>query len=350
MLDALSSQIKLLRMRICICGGGGLGHTCAGVLSNRSGVVVDMLTNHPEKWNHEYIVNIPEGGKLKGRLDVITSNPTEVIPNADIVFFCLPAFLVENEVLKIKPYLKKETIIGAVVGNTGFFIYCHKHLPKDSKLFSLQRVPYVSRVVDYGKEANLLGYRDKLIMAVENVDNRESIRVLVEKLFGEETELADSFYEVTLSNSNPILHTGRLYTMWKDWDCKPFDRCSLFYKEWTIEASQLEIEMDKEFFALLNKLNVSTKHIATLLEHYESTNAEEMTAKLQSIASLSTILSPMKQIDGKWLPDFSSRYFTEDFPFGLRSIVETAKSHNLDIPNLQKVYNWGMSLCTSYLR
>lgn len=287
---------------------------------------------------------------MKGRLEVITSNPIEVIPNADIVFFCLPAFLVENEVLKIKPYLKKETIIGAVVGNTGFFIYCHKHLPKGSKLFSLQRVPYVSRVVDYGKEANLLGYRDKLIMAVENVDNRESVRVLVEKLFGEKTELADSFYEVTLSNSNPILHTGRLYTMWKDWDGKPFDRCSLFYKEWTIEASLIEIEMDKEFFALLNKLNVSTKHIATLLEHYESTNAEEMTAKLQSIASLSTILSPMKQVDGRWFPDFSSRYFTEDFPFGLHLIVETAKSHNLDIPNLQKVYDWGMSLCSLYLR
>lgn len=328
-------------MRICICGGGGLGHTCAGVLSNRSGVVVDMLTNRPEKWNHEYIVNMPEGGRLTGKLDVITSKPAEVIPNADIVFFCLPAFLVENEVLKIRPYLKKDSIVGAVVGNTGFFIYCHQHLPQDSKLFSLQRVPYVSRVVDYGKEANLLGYRDKLIMAVENVSNREAFRKQVEDLFGEETELADSFYEVTLSNSNPILHTGRLYTMWKDWDGKPFDRCSLFYKEWTVEASQLEIEMDKEFFALLKKLNISTKHIATLLDHYESTNAEEMTNKLRSIASLSTILSPMKQTEGGWIPDFDSRYFTEDFPFGLRTIYNLAKENDVNCPSIEKVYQWG---------
>ena len=331
-------------MKICMCGGGGLGHTCAGVLSNRPGVIVDMLTNHPEKWNHEYIVNIPEGGKLIGKLDVITSNPEDVIPNADMVFLCLPAFLVEKEVLMIKPYLNKNTIVGAVVGNTGFFIYGHRHLPKETKLFSFQRVPYVSRVLDYGKESNLLGYRDKLIMAVENIEDKIAFRSQVETLFGEETELADNFYEVTLSNSNPILHTGRLYTMWKDWDGKPFDRCSLFYKEWTLEASQLEVEMDKEFFALLKKLNVSTKHIETLLEHYESTDAEGMTTKLHSIASLSTILSPMKQIKEGWMPDFKSRYFTEDFPYGLRMIYDLAKKEGIECQNIEKVYMWGISL------
>lgn len=332
-------------MRICVCGGGGLGHTCAGVLSNRSGVIVDMLTSRPEKWNHEFVVNKPEGEKLIGKLDVITANPQEVIPNADLVFFCLPAFLMEKEILKIKPYLRKDTLVGSVVGNTGFFIYCHQHLLKESKIFSFQRVPYISRIVDYGKEANLLGYRDKLIMAVENVEDRELFRSRVEGLFGEQVELADSFYEVTLSNSNPILHTGRLYTMWKDWNNKPFDRCSLFYKEWTIEASRLELEMDKEFFALLKKLNVSTKHIATLLEHYESNNAEEMTAKLQSIASLSTILSPMKQIDNGWVPDIESRYFIEDFPYGLRIIYDLAKQSSINCPNIEKVYLWGIHFC-----
>lgn len=334
-------------MRICVCGGGGLGHTCAGVLSNRPGVVVDMLTNHPEKWNHEFVVNMPDCSNVIGKLDVVTSNPKDVIPYADLIFFCLPAFMVEEEVLKIKPYLQKNTTVGAVVGNTGFFIYSHQHLPKGSKLFSFQRVPYVSRVVEYGKEANLLGYRDKLIMAVENIEDKESFRYQVEDLFGEETELADSYYEVTLSNSNPILHTGRLYTMWKDWNGKPFDRCSLFYKEWTEEASQLEIEMDKEFFTLLKKLNVSTKHIETLLDHYESRNAKEMTAKLQSIVSLSTILSPMKRIDNGWIPDFKSRYFTEDFPFGLKTIFDLAKQNHVVCPNIERVYVWGSSKVSS---
>ena len=329
-------------MRICICGGGGLGHTCAGVLSNRNGIAVDLLTNRPDKWSHEYKVNLPDRRIITGKLSIISNKPEEVIPQADMVLLCLPAFRVEDEILKIKPYLRKDSIVGAVFGCTGFFLFAHKYLPSYAKLFALQRVPFISRVVEYGKEANLLGYRDQLIMAVENVDDRESFRELVESFFGEKTELADSFYEVTLSNSNPILHTGRLYTMWKDWDGTPFDKCSFFYHDWTNEASELEIKMDKEFFALLKKLNVSTKHIATLLEHYESTNAEQMTAKLQSINSLSTILSPMKQVEGGWAPNFESRYFTEDFPFGLKNIYELAKENNIDCPNIERVYSWGI--------
>ena len=42
--------------KICICGGGGLGHTCAAVLSSNSNLEVMMYTKHPEKWNHEFIV------------------------------------------------------------------------------------------------------------------------------------------------------------------------------------------------------------------------------------------------------------------------------------------------------
>lgn len=329
-------------MRIVICGGGGLGHTCAGVLSNHEGITVDMLTNRPDKWSHNFKINTPDKGTIIGKLDRISSNPENLIPDADIVFFCLPAFLVEETIIKIKQFLKPNTIVGAVFGCTGFFLFAHKHLPSTAKLFALQRVPYVSRVVEYGKEANLLGYRDKLIMAVENVDDRESFRQFIESGFGELVELCDSFYEVTLSNSNPILHTGRLFTMWKDWEGKPYDSCSLFYNEWTLEASQLEIEMDKEFFALLKQLNVSTKYIETLLEHYEATDAEGMTAKLQSIASLSTILSPMKEVEGGWVPDFNSRYFVEDFPFGLKFIYDLAISHHVNCPHIEKVLNWGI--------
>lgn len=330
-------------MRICIIGGGGLGHTCSGVLSSHSDITVDMLTKRPEKWNHQFKVNAPEGKVFNGKLNTITSDPSAVIPQADIVFLCLPAFCVEDTIKEIKPYLNPETIVGTVVANSGFFLFCHQHLPSTTKLFGLQRVPYVSRVVEYGKEANLLGYRDALYVAMENIDDRESLRAFIAEKFLETTHLVDSFYEVTLSNSNPILHTGRLYTMWKDWDGKPFERCSLFYKEWTLEASEVEVEMDKEFFALLEVLGVNTNNIETLLTHYDSTTPEGMTRKLQSIESLSTILSPMKQIEGGWVPNFDSRYFTEDFPFGLRFIKELAEQHNVPAPMIDKVYEWGMS-------
>jgi hypothetical protein len=51
----------------------------------------------------------------------------------------------------------------------------------------------------------------------------------------------------------------------------------------------------------------------------------------------------MKEKDGRWIPDFTSRYFTEDFPFGLQFIYNLARKHNLSTPNIDKVYHWGMS-------
>ena len=111
--------------QICICGGGGLGHTCAAVLSSHPEVEVTMYTQQPDKWQQQFIVDDPVGKQYIGKLTTISNNPADIIPTADIVLFCLPAFLVEQTLETIKPYLSSKTIIGSVVGNTGFFIFAN---------------------------------------------------------------------------------------------------------------------------------------------------------------------------------------------------------------------------------
>ncbi|MDD6252762.1 MAG: NAD/NADP octopine/nopaline dehydrogenase family protein [Bacteroidales bacterium] len=332
-------------LTVTICGGGGLGHTCAGMFSRLDGIRVNMLTSRPEKWNRTFEVTRPDGEVLIGKLSSVTSEPEAVIPSSDIVLLCLPAYLVEETLEKIVPFLGAGTAVGTVVSNSGFFFCCHSILPADTPVFGFQRVPYVSRVIEYGRRASLLGDRPEIIVAEENVKDRDSFAVLLERLFAEKVVFADSIYEVTLSNSNPILHTGRLYTMWKDWDGKPFPERGYFYREWTVEASRLEIEMDREFFSLLEVLGVSTEHIDTLLVHYEAEDAEGMTAKIKSIESFKNIESPMVEVEGGWEPDFNSRYFTEDFPYGLRMIYELAHRNGVSCPNIDKVFEWGMEKC-----
>ena len=328
---------------ICICGGGALGHVCAAVLSNQDGIVVNLLTNHPEKWQHQFHVHTPHEKILTGNLFCISHSAEELIPCADIILLCLPAFLVEATLLEIRPHLTPGAIVGTVVGNSGFFLLAHQIFPSSTPLFAFQRVPYISRVIDYGKEAALLGYKDHLLMATENISSPNDFCNSISTLFLTPTYLVDSFYEVTLSNSNPILHTGRLYTMWKDWNGRDiFPTNPQFYYDWTDETSALEIEMDKEFFALLEVLHVPTKHIDTMLNHYDSTDSSSLTKKIKSIPSFAGILSPMKPVDGGWIPDFASRYFTEDFPFGLRFIHDLAHKNNVSCPHIDTVYSWGM--------
>lgn len=329
-------------MKICICGGGNLGHVCAGFLANR-GHLVSILTTKPERWNSEIEIVAPDS-IFTGKLSLISSKPEEIIPQAEIVMVCLPGYAIHDELVKIKPFLSKETNVGSVVSSTGFFFEAFKVLPPDIPLFGFQRVPFISRIIDYGKMAELKGYKDSLHVAIENTPEKEPIRAELERLFEKPVSIADSYYEVSLSNSNPLLHPARLYTMWKDW--QPgivYPRKPQFYAEWTVEASTLLLKMDDEFQYLLKVLGLKADCIPSILDYYESTDAASLTQKLHDIRAFQGIPSPMKEIEGGWIPDFSSRYFTEDFPYGMRFIVETAHEQGVVIPTIERIYQWGLS-------
>lgn len=331
-------------MRITVCGGGSLGHVCIGVLSQSKDVEVSLLTQHPEKWNSAIVITDNDGKKIEGHLHKIVSDPSVVIPESDIILFCLPGFLIEKTLLQIKPFLSANNIVGTVVSSTGFFFVAHRVLPKDTKLFGFQRVPFIARVAEYGHTANLLGYKPSLSVAAEGINDKEYFRKTIERLFSTPTQLLSNYLEVSLTNSNPILHTGRLYSLWNQWDGTPFDRCFFFYKEWTKDAAEWLINMDSEFKNLLRHLPMNPDAIPSLLEYYESTDAESLAAKLRSIQAFQNITAPMRQLpEGGWVPDFESRYFTEDFPFGLKYIVDLAREYQVQTPTIDQVFAWGMS-------
>ena len=328
-------------MKICICGGGSLGHVCAGVMASQEDVELNILSGHPDRWQKTITVTDLDGKQFVAKINRISAKPEEVVTGQDIVLLCLPGFLIEKTLHDIKPFVE-QAVVGAVVSSTGFFFFAHEILGKNARLFGFQRVPFISRVAEYGKTANLLGYKSNLAAVLENVEDHESFRKNLEKLFVTPVVLLSNFYEVALSNSNPILHTGRLYSMFHGRENEVFDHNILFYKEWTDEASQLLIDMDAEFFQLLGKLNVHS--LQTLLDYYESTDASSLTRKIQSIPAFQTITSPMKQVEGGWMVDFESRYFTEDFPFGLRFISEAIHIEQFSAPNINMVYQWGESI------
>lgn len=336
-------------MNITICGGGNLGHVTAGFLSSQESLIVSLLTTKPESWSQYLEVVDCKGNSYNGKLYKISSDPSIVIPNADIILVCLPGFAIHDVLCKITPYLGKETWVGTVVSSTGFFFEAMKILPPVQPLFGFQRVPFISRIVNYGHIAELKGYKDSLSIAVEQTCNKEIIRTTLECLFKTPVKLLDSYYEVSLSNSNPLLHTARLYAMWKDW--KPsisYDNNPEFYSDWTIEAAEILISMDDEFQKLLREIGLKQGSIPPILQYYESIDAESLTAKLRSIPAFKGILSPMK-LDkyGKFVPDFESRYFTEDFPYGMKFIVETANKYSVNLQLINTVYQWGLNMANN---
>ena len=333
---------------ICICGGGSLGHVIAGYLGRKDNVSVNILTRKPELWKHELCISTPDGDVVKGKLNVISNKPEEALRNATIVLLCLPGYAIKSELLNIKPYLTSQAYVGSVFSSTGFFFEALDLLDESIPLWGFQRVPFIARTDKYGESAHLLGYKSGHSIAVERCNDKEPFRQIVEDLFDAPVRLLNNYYEASFTNSNPILHPSRLYTLFKDWTNEVYyDHQYLFYEEWTDEASGLLIALDKELFRILEYLPVSADYLVPILPYYESTDAQGLTRKIRSIGGFKGIKTPMICSEKGWQPDLDSRYFQEDFMHGLRYIHQEAHRLGVDVPMIDKVYNWGKRLIRS---
>ncbi|MCM1503675.1 MAG: NAD/NADP octopine/nopaline dehydrogenase family protein [Muribaculum sp.] len=331
---------------ICICGGGSLGTVIAGILANK-GYKVSILTGHPDLWQKSITVTDPAGNIFNGALEKISDSPESCIPEADVVLLCVPGFLIKDELLKIAPYAKPGSFVGSVFSSTGFFFEAFDILDASIHLWGFQRVPYIARVKDYGVSANLLGYKSSYNIAVERTSqaDKELFRRWIEATLDRPTHLLNNYLEASLTNSNPLLHTSRLYTMFRNWTPgTTFPKNSRFYAEWSDDASRLLIAMDHELFDIIDCLPVSKTFLPPILEYYESSDAATLSAKLRSIESFKNIMAPMIKTELGWVPDFSSRYFTEDFAVGLKYIRNLAGKYNVPVPNIDAVYEWGSRL------
>ena len=201
------------KKRIAICGGGNLGHVVAGFVAAQGKYNVCLLTRQAERWDQELIIEAPDV-TYKGRLDSVVSDAKQAVSNADIVLLCLPGYGIRDTLLQIKDFLKPNAAVGTVVSSTGFFFQAMEILPEYQTLFGFQRVPFISRVIDYGHKARLMGYKESLELAIERCDRPESLRETLSDMLRTPIHLLNSHYEVSLSNSNPLLHPSRLYSLW----------------------------------------------------------------------------------------------------------------------------------------
>lgn len=333
-------------MKICVCGGGNLGHVVAGFASSREGFDVTVLTRHPERWHRQLLIERPCGeAPLLGSLALVTSDAGAAVGGADVVLLCLPGYSIGPVLQQLKDHLPQQTFVGSIVSSTGFFQQAMRLLPQAQPLFGLLRVPFIARTEEYGRKARLMGYKESLSVAVEQTDRREELRQLVERLFATPTRLMNSWYEVALSNSNPLLHPSRLYDLWADYrQGEVYGRRPLFYEEWTERAATIYMAMDGELQRLLDVLPVTKGCIPTVLDYYESSDAASLAARLRSIEAFKGIEAPMTAVEGGFVPDFQSRYFTEDFPFGLGLLRQLAREKGIATPTMDRVWQWGTEI------
>ena len=328
-------------MKICIVGGGNIGTAMAIEFAHKNHSV-NILTSRPELWNKKISAVTQNDEELfSAEINLVTDNISAALDSAEYIFVTLPSNLWLEFAKKVEPYIETDMKFVLVPGFGGAEFTMSPIINKGAKLFGFQRVPYIARLKKYGQRI-WFDKKSAIQIAALSEKNFSAVTHDMENLFSMQVEELPNYLCVTLTPSNPVLHTSRLYSMFKNfnYDNLPQENI-LFYADWNDEASEILFALDDEVQQICRKLDkANLRGVKSLKVHYESKTPEELTKKLRSIKSLSKIFSPMKQIEQGWTPDFEDRYFACDFGYGLDILLQFSKALNLRAPTMEKVMAW----------
>lgn len=333
-------------MKITIVGGGNVG-TQLAVHCSAVGHQVTIFSSKPELFSKNLSI-VDESGNISmsGTICEATNVPYDAFVEAELILVTVPPYLMDDISLLVEQYAPWGVLIGLIPGTGGAECIFRRNLHRGAILFGIQRVPSVARLLSYGKQVSCLGYRNELHVAA--IPSHATIHCcdLVSGLLMMNCVPLPNYLNVTLTPSNAILHTTRLKTIFLDYrEGRRYKTLPLFYEEWNEESSRLLLGCDDEIQRLCEHItDFDLSYVKSLRLHYESENAEELSLKLQSINSLKGLKTPSIIKDGYYVPDFSSRYFIADFPFGLGIIQQIGEFFNCSMDNIMNTLQWYYSV------
>lgn len=329
-------------MNITIVGGGNVGTQLAAHCASKN-CRVRIFTSKPEQFdNHLSVINESGDVIYEGDLVLATADAKSAFVNTNLIFVTMPAYCMKDIAQKILPFARKGLKIGLIPGTGGGECVFKKCMEKGATVFGLQRVPSVARLKERGKSVFAYGYRPALHLAAIPSTHTKECCEIVSELLDMKCIALPNYLNVTLTPSNPILHTTRLCTLFQDYQGGvTYEKVPLFYEEWDNASSELLLKCDEEVQQLCDALKeFDLSFVKSLKAHYESETAEKLTQKLRNINSLKGLKTPTTPIGKKLIPDLSSRYFTADFPYGLAILCQIAEFANVEVKNMKQTLQW----------
>lgn len=326
-------------MNITIVGGGNVGTQFAVHCSSKGHKVVVFTSKYAQFQKELSVIDEDDKVLLTGKIHCATNDPHIAFENADLIFITLPAFCIDDVAdLIIKNALKKPPI-GLIPGIGG--MEC-AFMQYSGPVFGIQRIPSMARLKVMGSKVCAIGYRQQLYLSTFNEEYADQFCKIMEHFFDIKCYFIHCYLNITLTPSNPILHTTRLFDLFKNYQQGvKYDSIPLFYEEWTDEASELLFLCDNEVQKICKAYpELKLDYVKSLKKHYEVNTPKELTQKIRSIEGFKKIKAPMIATESGFIPDFNSRYFLADFPYGLSIIRQVASFSMVSTPTIDKILNW----------
>jgi opine dehydrogenase len=364
-----ASETEPRRPVLAICGSGNAGHALAVVLSQNFDGTVNWLVSSEEKAEllrlRMAALGLQSTGVIEGRADhvrTVSSNPAEVIPDADLVLIVVPAFAHASVLGRIKPYLSETTAVGCLPTRGGFEFEASRLISDvDSRgrpmLFGLQTLPWSTRVVSPGEAVNFGAVKASVVMATLPADEGAQLAVQLSRLLGIQVVATGGFLNLTLGNPGQYIHPGLMYGHFRSWQGEEYDEdeIPMFYAEATDEMGETVEQLSFDASTVAQAIGresggtLDLSGVAPVLDWLRSSYSH-VTADVSTVATcfrtgpIQARKAPMTETSpGRFVPNFGYRYLSEDIPYGLvitRAFAELAK---VPTPTIDAVISWAQS-------
>lgn len=332
-------------MNITIVGAGNIGLTMASHISLNKKNKVTVFTSKDLLNHRQLVLNDFDNDETQLIKNLTISNdPMEAFSDADIVFCTYPAFLRKKFIEENEAFISSHAILCFVPGYGGAEYFCKNLLNRGVTIAGFQRVPYVARTEKKEHEvvANILSKKKILYIGAIPKKKTDHVCKIVETLLNIPVSSIQEYLAITLAPSNPLLHLCGLYNVFKDYKLgNVYNRQLMFYEEWNDDTSKLLFEYDHELHEICNHLGIIDLHeVVPLPTYYESPTPEAMTKKLKSIEAFKAVQVPLIHNKEGYIPDFNSRMFIEDFPYGICVIKDFALMAQIDTPTIDRLLSF----------
>lgn len=327
--------------KICIIGGGNEGVATAMEISRNTDIETIILTSKATQIKNPftYIDSITKETYISNKIKV-TDNDVDAIKESDLLIITLPSFLVSQFVEKLLSF--PPSMILFIPGYGGKEFMTQKLINKGWIILGFDRAPFVARLINPTTVLASKKESCRIACLKQNESFCEIICNILSSILDIKLISLNNYLSVSFTPSNPILHTSRIYSLF--YNCTretKFSQQIKFYATWNDDSSDLLLKMDSELQEICKAYSFfDYTTVIPLSIHYESSTIKQMTSKIQSIKSLHNIDSPLKEINGVYCIDETSRYFKEDFMYGLCNIKGFAEIVKIKTPEIDKVLIW----------
>jgi NAD/NADP octopine/nopaline dehydrogenase, alpha-helical domain len=362
---------------LVLCGSGNAGHALAVVASQTFDGDIDWLVGSEEKADllrrGLSVDGLRSTGVIEARADrlrTISCDPTEVIPEADLVLLAVPAFVHASVLSRITPYVSATAAIGCLPTRGGFEFEASQLVGSDGagrrrRLFGLQTLPWSTRVVKPGESVHIGAAKAKVLLSALPAADGPELAAQLSHVLGTEVVPMDAFLNLTLGNPGQFIHPGIMYGAFGSWQGGEYEseNIPLLYADASDDTGRLVERLSDDAIAVARAIEIESRGALDLggvvpVHDWLRSAYAHVTADMTTVATcfrtgpIQARKAPMIEVGaGRFVPNFSYRYLSEDVPYGLVITKAIGEIACVPTPAIDEVIQWAESaMQKTYLR